>query len=166
MKYRTFRAYIWEEIKKHDMFKEIVESNKERINDYFNVMVFNKFEDMYEMVDKIEENTEGNYEKGIEHDYEARTLVCRQQLYYEGEEEIWGYSKAQGFIFLCDEQGITFRTISHEVGHAVLGYMGAYFKDKFKIGDYNDRNVPENILYEELFCYMTGTLNNEICIKF
>lgn len=163
--YKIFRISIWKDIQDNEMFKEIVKERKERINDYFTVMVFSKYKDMYKKVDKIEENTEGDFEKGIEHDYQGRTLICRQQLFEGDNEEIWGYSKAQGFIFLCDEEGITFNTVSHEVGHAVIGYMGAYFKDKFKIKTYEDEKMEEDTLYEELFCYITGSLNNQICVK-
>lgn len=163
--YKTIRISIWKDIKDNEMFKEVVKNNKDRINDYFTVMIFSKYEEMYKKVDEIETNTEGNFKKGIEHDYQGRTLVCRQQLFEDDKEEIWGYSKAQGFIFLCDEEGLTFNTVSHEVGHAVLGYMGAYFNDKFKIKTYEDEKNEEDTLYEELFCYITGSLNNQICVE-
>ena len=161
---QSFRIYIWEDIKDNEMFKEIVEANKERLNDYINVMIFNTYEEMYKKVDKIEDGCE-NYVGDNKRDYLGRTLMCRQQLYEDDNEEIWGYSHAQGFIFMCDEEGITFNTVSHEVGHAVLGYMGAYFKDNFKIKTYEDRKEDRDILYEELFCYMTGSLNNQIAMK-
>ena len=167
-RYRSFRIYIWKDIKEEEMFKEIVKKNKERINDYFTVLVFNKYKDMYEIVDKIEENMDWKVDRNKEEEYNGRTLLCRQQLYEDDNSEIWGYSKAQGFIYLCDECGVTFNTISHEVGHAVIGYMGAYFKNKIKFRKYEDKNVDnkKDILYEELFCYITGSLNNQIVIKF
>jgi len=163
--YKTFRISLWKDIKDNEMFKEVVKNNKDRVNDYFTVMIFSKYEEMYKKVDEIENNTEGDFKKGIEHDYQGRTLVCRKQLFEDDKEEIWGYSKAQGFIFLCDEEGLTFNTVSHEVGHAVIGYMGAYFKDKFKIKTYEDEKEEEDTLYEELFCYITGSLNNQICVE-
>lgn len=161
---KTFRIYIWEDIKDNEMFKEIVEANKERLNDYINVMIFDTYEEMYKKVDKIEDGCE-NYTGDKEHDYLGRTLLCRKQLYEDDNEKVWGYSKAQGFIFMCGEEGITFNTVSHEIGHVVLGYMGAYFKDNFKIKTYEDEKEDKDVLYEELFCYITGSLNNQIAVK-
>lgn len=161
---QSFRIYIWKDIKDDPMFKEVVDGNKDRVNDYVNVMIFDKYNEMYEKVDKIEENCE-NYVGEKDHTYLGRTLMCRKQLYEDDKPEIWGYSKAQGFIFICGEEGITFNTISHEVGHAVFGYMGAYFKNKIRFTTFNKEKNDDNILYEELFCYITGSLNNQICVK-
>lgn len=165
-KYYSFRIYIWRDIKDDEMFKDIVEANKDRINDYFTVFIFNKFDDMYKKVREIEGEIEFRDGNDLEDNYAGRTLVCRQQLYEDDKPEVWGYSKAQGFIYLCDEERLTFNTVSHEVGHAVIGYMGAYFNDKFKFASYIEAKNEENILYEELFCYITGSLNNQICVKY
>lgn len=162
---KTFRIYIWKDIKDNEMFKEIVDKNKNRINDYINVMAFDKYKEMYDKVDKIESGCE-NQPTNNNRDYEGRTLMCRKQLYEDDKPEIWDYSKAQGFIFLCDEKGITFNTVSHEVGHVVLEYFGAYFKDKLKLRCYDEEEGEKDILYEELFCYITGSLNNQIVIRF
>lgn len=164
---KTFRIYIWKDIKNDEMFKDIVKKNKKRTNDYFTVMVFDKYEEMYKKVDIIENGCE-NLKKDTEHNYGGRTLICRAQLYEDDNPEVWGYSKAQGFIFLCDEDGLTFRTVSHEVAHAVIGYMGAYFKNKIHFRSYEQivKNEEKEALYEELFCYITGSLNNQICVKF
>lgn len=161
---KSFRIYIWKDIKDDEMFKDIVNANKDRVNDYINVMIFDSYEKMYEKVDKIEEDCDNDVGNN-EHNYLGRTLMCRKQLYNDDETEIWGYSKAQGFIFMCGEEGITFNTVSHEVGHAVFEYMGAYFKDKIRFTEYSDEKYDENTLYEELFCYITGSLNNQICVK-
>lgn len=166
-KYYSFRVYIWENIRNNEMFKDIVEANKDRINDYITVFVFNKFDDMYKTVREIEGKIEFNGRNSLENDYAGRTLMCRHQLYNDDNpDKVWGYSKSQGFIYLCDEDGLTFNTVSHEVGHAVIGYMGAYFKDKFKFTTYTEDKNDEAMLYEELFCYITGSLNNQICVKF
>lgn len=164
---KTFRIYIWKDIKDDEMFKNIVKKNKNRINDYYTVMVFDKYEEMYKKVDTIENGCE-NSKADIEHNYGGRTLVCRKQLFEDDKPEVWDYSKAQGFIFLCDEDGLTFNTISHEVAHAVIGYMGAYFKNKINFRSYEQivKNEEKDVLYEELFCYITGSLNNQICVKF
>lgn len=162
---KTFRIYIWKDIKDDEMFKDIVKKNKNRINDYFTVMVFDKYEEMYKKVDTIENGCE-EFERNLEHNYGGRTLVCRKQLFEDDNPEVWDYSKAQGFIFLCDEDSLTFNTISHEVAHAVLGYMGAYFKNKIHFKTYEQKGKEKEILYEELFCYITGSLNNQICVKF
>lgn len=161
-----FRIYIWRDIKKDEMFKEIVEENKERINDYFTVLIFNTHEEMYKRVKEIESNMDFPNGQNLLEEFTGRTLLCRQELHEDDKPEIIGYSKAQGFIYLCDEDGLTYNTISHEVGHAVLGYMGAYFKDKFKITSYIEKFDEQNLLYEELFCYITGSLNNQICVKY
>ena len=163
---KTFRIYIWKDIKDNEMFKDIVKKNRKRINDYYTVMVFDKYEEMYKKVDIIENGCENLY-KDTEHNYGGKTLVCRGQLYKDDNPEVWDYSKAQGFIFLCDEDGLTFRTISHEVAHAVLGYMGAYFKNKIHFRSYEQivKNEEKETLYEELFCYITGSLNNQIVIN-
>lgn len=162
---KKFRAYYWESIKDEKMFKEIVDENRNRINDYITVMVFEGYEEMYKEVDKIESGCD-NFTGKNNRDFDGRTLICRKQLYEEGKEGVWDYSHAQGFIFLCDENNkLTFSTISHEVGHAVIGYMGAYFKNKFKIKRYEDKEEEKDILYEELFCYITGSLNNQILMK-
>lgn len=156
---------MWKDIKDNPMFKEVVESNKDRVNDYINVMIFDRYDEMYKKVDKIEEDCE-NYVGDTTHDYLGRTLMCRKQLFDDDNGgKVWGYSKAQGFIFICGEEGVTFNTVSHEVAHAVLEYMGAYFKDKIEFTTYGEDKYDDNILYEELFCYMTGSLNNQICVK-
>lgn len=161
---KTFRIYIWKDIKSDEMFKDIVKKNKKRVNDYFTVMIFDKYEEMYNKVDNIEKGCE-NLKEDIEHNYGGRTLICRKQLYEDDKPEIWDYSKAQGFIFLCEEDELTFNTVSHEVAHAVIGYMGAYFKNKLKLSSYDDNDKEKYILYEELFCYITGSLNNQIVVK-
>lgn len=163
---KTFRIYIWKDIKNDEMFKNIVRKNKKRINDYYTVMVFDKYEEMYKKVDIIENSCE-NIKTDIEHNYGGRTLICRQQLYEDDNPEVWDYSKSQGFIFLCDEDNLTFNTVSHEVAHAVIGYMGAYFKNKINFRSYEQivKNKEKDILYEELFCYITGSLNNQIVVK-
>lgn len=164
---KKFRIYIWKDIKEDNMFKEIVKNNKDRLNDYINVFVFDKYEDMYDKVEKIESDIE--FPNGKENridNYAGRTLMCRKQLYSDdNSNEIWNYSHAQGFIYLCDENNrLSFNTVSHEVGHAIIGYIGAYFKDKFKFNRYGE-STDEDILYEELFCYMTGSLNDQILWK-
>jgi hypothetical protein len=163
---KTFRIYIWKDIKDDEMFKDIVKKNKKRVNDYFTVMIFDKYEEMYNKVDNIEKGCE-NLKEDIEHNYGGRTLICRKQLYEDDKPEIWDYSKAQGFIFLCEEDGLTFNTVSHEVAHAVIGYMGAYFKNKINFRTYEQivKNEEKDVLYEELFCYITGSLNNQIVVK-
>ena len=168
-KYYSFRIYIWRDIKDDEMFKDIVEANKDRINDYITVFVFNKFDDMYKTVREIEGKIEFNGRNDLEDNYAGRTLMCRKQLYDDDNpDKVWGYSKAQGFIYLCDENGLTFNTVSHEVGHAVIGYMGAYFTDKISFKRYEDdiHITDEQLLYGELFCYITGSLNNQICVNF
>lgn len=164
---KTFRIYIWKDIKNDEMFKDIVKKNKNRINDYYTVMVFDKYEEMYNKVDTIENGCE-NLKADTEHNYGGRTLICRKQLYEDDNPEVWDYSKAQGFIFLCDEDGLTFNTVSHEIAHAVIGYMGAYFKNKINFRSYEQivKNKGKDVLYEELFCYITGSLNNQIVVKF
>lgn len=160
---KTFRIYFWKDIKDDEMFKNIVKKNKKRLNDYLTVMIFDEYEEMYNKVDEIEKDCD-NIEKNSR-DYAGRTLICRKQLYEDDKPEIWDYSKAQGFIFLRDGGKLTFNTVSHEVAHAVIGYMGAYFKNKLKLSSYDDNDKEKYILYEELFCYITGSLNNQIVVK-
>ena len=162
---KKFRIYIWRDIRNDEMFKEIVKKNKKRINDYFTVLVFNTHEEMYKKVREIESKMEFPHGQNLIDDFEGRTLLCRQSLYDENDRKI-GYSKMQGYIYLCDENHLTFNTVSHEVGHAVIGYMGAYFNRKFKFTTYKNKLDGQNLLYEELFCYMTGSLNSQICTKY
>ena len=164
---KRFRVYYWKDIKEDEMFKKVVEENKDRLNDYLTVWVFYNYEEMYKKVDENESDIDfSNAERNNEHNYAGRTLMCRKQLFDDEEpDKVWGYSHAQGFIYLCDENSkLSFNTISHEVGHAVIGYMGAYFKDKFNFTVYDEKGLDDDI-YEELFCYMTGSLNDQILWK-
>lgn len=165
---KQFRVYYWKNIKEEEIFKEIVKENKDRTNDYLTVWVFDNYEEMYAKVNEIEKDMDfPNGNSNNNNDYDGRTLMCRKQLYDDAKpEELWGYSKAQGFIYLCDEnKKLSFNTISHEVAHAVIGYIGAYFKDKFTFRAYDENDSKYDILYEELFCYMTGSLNDQILWK-
>ena len=128
-------------------------------------MVFDTYEEMYNTVEKIENGCR-DFKRNIERNYGGRTLVCRQKLEGADTGKHYGYSKDNGFIFLCEEDGLPLNTISHEVGHAVLGYFGAYFNRKFRLHTYSRKETEEDMLYEELFCYITGSLCNQICIRF
>ena len=160
---KVIRIYIWADIVNNEMFNKIVKKNKKRLNDYFIVMIFDSSKEMYDKVDIIEKQCETPLEN--ERDYLARTLICREKLYKDDNPEIWNYSKRQGFLFFYDENKLSFNTVSHEVSHAVIGYMGAYFKNKLKFKSYEDTEKDNNVLYEELFCYITGSLNNQIVIN-
>lgn len=157
MKYKKFRVYLWKYINK-EMFKDIIEKYKDRINDYVTVMIYEKYEDMYNKVDEIEENK-------IERNYVGRTYMYRLPLIDE-EEKVIGYGKSCGFIHLCDEnKELSYETVSHEVAHCVIGYFSRFLYKDNPIKEMPSEYDGEASDYEELFCYMTGNINNAILIK-
>lgn len=154
MKYKAFRVYIWEYIDKN-MFKDIIEKYKDRIDDYVTVMIYEKYEDMYNKVDEIEEEKQ-------ERNYIGRTYMFRQRLEDE-EGEFKGYGKKCGFIHLCDEnKELTYEAVSHEVAHCVIGYFSRYLYKDNPIKEISEEHNGFASDYEELFCYMTGNINNTI----
>ena len=155
-----FKVYFWKYVPK-ELFKDLRKESKDRLKDYMNVYIFGTLEEMYAKVDKIEKTKLGK-------DYSGRCYPYSK---------VWTYSDGTlgklspmcGNIYLCDED-FTFRTISHEVGHAIIGYFGRKvpkYKDIFVETDktYELIHNPDSI-YEELFCYMLGNIVNDIVIEY
>lgn len=152
-----FRIYIFEDIKENEMFKDIVKEYKERLNDYYTIYIFDKFDDMYNFADKIEKDK-------LRRDYSGRTF-CYQQLLLEDNKEI-GYCKTHGNIYLCNENNnLTYGTIQHEVSHAIIGYFNRHLLKNNPIYKHNWENEDE-FINEELFCYMVGYMCNVIITNF
>lgn len=131
------------------VLKDIRNKYKDRLNDYMNVYIYENNEEMYRNVNKIEKANIGN-------NYQARTW--RFTRIYE--------NKGKGIVKVCPYSGnlyfsmedLSTKVITHECGHAVLGYINRKIKEKLDI--FSEDNDGYDI--EELFCYMLGSIASQI----
>ena len=161
---QKFKIYFWKGIPKN-YFKEIKERYKDRKKDYMNIYICDNREEMYELTDKLEG-------KPIERDYAARTLCYSKNWYdIENNEYIKTTNLCGHIIF--DKEYFYMDAIAHETGHAVIGYFNRKLRDCQNIftkcdekGNVLDKEIePEHDL-EELFCYMIGSIANQIACKY
>lgn len=150
---KRFRVYYWSEIKDMDMFKDIVKKNKKRLNDYCVVTIYDTYEEMFNNVDIFEGHK-------IERDYGGRTFTWEIKI--RNGLKSW-IGKNQAIVSLCNEE-LTYRVINHEICHIVYGYISKYMKRSLKC-DYNKRRKKKQMIYEELMCYMTGSISDQIFSK-
>lgn len=157
-----FNVYFWKNMPR-GMFKEIREKNKDRLKDYMKVYICEDFEEMYELVDKIECDN-------LERDYAGRTLCYNRNLYSVEDNSFIKTSPCCGHIVL-NKKYFYMDSVSHECTHAVIGYFSRKLKDLTniftkvdEIGNIiDDEDYCED--YEELFCYMVGGISDQIVSK-
>lgn len=142
-----FKVKLWKNVPDevcHKLLKRYVKNN----NDYYRVVVFDNYEDMYKYGDKhfIDEK--------IEHNYSG---ICKylSNVYYEDGKYI-DVDRCCGWILLCKNQ-VGAGTVSHECSHAITFYYKYRITNCKKIFDDNE--------YNELFAYMLGSLVNQIYTK-
>lgn len=147
-----FKVYLWKNIP-----SPIRKSGNEKssFKDYMIVNVFNNYEEMYNYVDKREKHK-------VDRDYVSR-CYCIDHVY---ENLITGERKytplCGDLYFVKDYMGGA--TVSHECCHAVIGYFNRKIKNKNNLFE----DIPDDLIYEdcldieELFCYMQGSLVNQI----
>lgn len=156
---QKYKVYFWKYMPRN-MFKEIKQRYKNRLNDYMNVYVCEEYKEMYDLVDKIEKEKQ-------ERDYGAKTW-CIDKNYYEIETNLYvKTSSCCGYMYFNKKQ-FFMDTISHESTHAVIGYFNRKLKDYrtvFADIDKTGEEINGNIQNEELFCYMVGNIGNQIVIK-
>lgn len=161
---QKFKIYFWKHLPK-GYFKEIKENHKDRLKDYMNVYICDSIDEMYDLTDKLEKNK-------VKRDYGARTW-CYSKNYYDI--ETGGYIKTSplcGHIVFTKEY-FYMDSITHEVAHAVIGYFNRKLKDcqniftkVDEVGNILEEEVPDDVDLEELFCYMTGNMADQIVCKY
>lgn len=158
-----FKIYMWQYIKKVKMFKEIIEENKDRLKDYMNVYIFEDYNEMYDYVDKSTKIKQIRNYQGMTYSYKRGLLETDDEKGYK--DKLIGYFKCHGNIYLCDKgQELTYNVISHEVCHAIIQYFDNHLLKYNPICKQNEKATKAD-LNEELFCYMTGFLNNQILVN-
>lgn len=161
---QKFKIYFWKYIPK-GYFKEIREKHKARKNDYMNIYVCDNREEMYNLADKLEGNK-------LERDYAGRTWSYDRNYYDIKTGEYVKTSPCCGHI-VFNKEDFYMNSITHEVGHAVIGYFNRKLRDCqgifTKIDDegniLDSEYIPEKDL-EELFCYMLGNMADQIVYKY
>lgn len=163
---KRFKVYFWKRVPVQ-IFREVKRENKNRLRDYMNVYLCKDLEEMYNLVDRLGEK--------VPRDYGARTLNMVKQWYDNESGEYVKTSPCCGWIALCDEY-FSYETIAHESSHAVIGYFGRQLRkygNRFvrvidvkenkleDIGDELDKEEDADLL-EELYCYMLGSLVEQI----
>lgn len=142
-----FRIKPWKHISKIAC-ERLFNKYKHRHNDYYLVVVFESYEDMYKYGDKYFE------EQDMQHDYSA---ICKyfSHTYYEDGEYV-DIDKSCGWLLFCkDDLGVG--TVSHECTHAI----NYYFKYRIK----HCNKIFNSHEYDELFAYMNGSLSRQIYNK-
>ncbi len=161
---QKFRVYFWKYLPK-GYFKEIREQHKKRKNDYMNVYICDTKEEMYDLEDKLEK-------KPIERDYGARTW-CYSKNFYDI--EIGEYVKTSPLCghIVFNKEYFYMNSITHEAGHAVIGYYNRKLRDCQKIftkcddkGNLLEPDLKPEEDLEELFCYMIGNIADQIVCNY
>lgn len=149
------KVYLWHHLP-NCLFKDLKTKYKHRLNDYYQVFVFDTRKEMYEFADKAENQK-------LDRDYGARTY-CFYRNYYDAETmELVKTSNIHGYMYFVLEN-LTFNAIAHETAHAVLGYIGREMPDILKyIREYDYNEITNDALVsEEIFAYMSGNMSNDI----
>lgn len=117
-------------------------------DDYYKVVVFNSYEDMYKYADK-------HFQQGImEHDYAA---ICKYLTYCHFEDgELVDVDKCCGWILFYKEQ-LGVGTVIHESTHAINYYFQYRIKNCYEIFKKKE--------YDELYAYMMGSITRQIYNK-
>ena len=156
------KVYLWRHLPNR-LFKEVKDSYKDRLGDYYNVYIFDNREDMYKGVEKIEKTT-------IDRDYGARTL-CFQLNYYDVKtNELVKRGNLHGNLYF-DNEHLTFSHIAHECSHAIIGYFGRelheYMENINNYDYFKDSLDDDSDISEELYCYMVGNVSDKVlCMAF
>ena len=156
---QKFKVYFWKHLPK-GYFKEVREKYKDRKNDYMNVYICDNRDEMYELEDKLEG-------KPVERDYGARTW-CYSKNWYDIETGKYVKTSPLCGHIVFTRDYFYMDSITHEVGHAVIGYFNRKLRDCQgiftrcdEIGNVLDKEYrPEDDL-EELFCYMIGSMADQ-----
>ncbi len=158
----AFIVKIWTNIPKQ--FKNYMGKVADK-NDYFRVYIFDTKENMYDYVDKVEK-------KKIERDYAGRCLSFVRYFVEDKTNKIYYSNKCGNIYFVRGRLGGS--VVSHECGHAVIGYFNRrienykeIFEDSVREDykeycdgiDVQEANIKD---YDELFCYMLGELVGKI----
>lgn len=163
-----FQVYMWKG-QPRGYFKEIRGKYKDRLRDYMNVYICDTFEEMYDLSDKLE-NTK------LERNYGARTLSYTKNFYDIESGEYVKTSPCSGHI-IFNKEYFYMDSICHESSHAVIGYFARRLKEEKNIfeefdllGNLQEAEEESNIMdvvdNEELFCYMLGSISNQIVIGY
>lgn len=153
-----FKVRMWKDIPKF-LKERHLENNRYKKGDYMKVYLFDSFDEMYDEVDRIE-NTK------LERNYCGRCL-CFTKDYVDKEGNTVKYSPYCGDLYFVKGE-MAIATVVHEINHAVIGYFNRKIENYCFIFDGNTGlgkpiTSDRSIYYEELFCYMSGTLINQIC---
>ena len=147
-----FKVKIWEKIP-----KEICEliKYKELKNDYYTLYFFEDLDEMYNFYDK-------KFGKSCpyEHNYNG---LCKydSKIYLDENDNFLGFCKNCGIIlYYLDEFGAN--TLCHEVAHAITFYFQYRINHQDKLQIFNTKDL----IYNELFAYMSGNLASQINNKY
>lgn len=148
-----FKAKIWHKIPKK-ICENATEKYKHLKDDYYMVYFFDDIEEMYSFYDK----KFGKYNP-TEHNYNG---LCKYDsrifMYEDGTEK---FCKNCGVIlYYIDEFGTN--TLTHEVAHAITFYFTYRINHQDKLQLFNRKDL----LYNELFSYMSGHLASQINTKY
>lgn len=160
---QKFKAYFWKHLPK-GYFKEIKNNHKNRLKDYMNVYICDNCKEMYDLTDKLEKSK-------VERNYGARTWSYSRNFYEADTNKYIKTSPLCGHI-VFNKEYFYMNSITHEVGHAVIGYFNRKLKDCQNIftkvdelGNLLEEEVSDDVDLEELFCYMIGNMADQIVSK-
>ena len=159
---KKFKIYFWKRIP-NVLFKEIKEEYRDRRRDYMNVYFCSDYDEMYRLGDKLDRRWEQELE---EHNYGARTF-CHDKIFIDSDTgEMVGISPQCGEMIFNDEY-FSNNIISHECCHAVIGYFSRKLEKNKEVFTevVNHELVKDNMVNEELMCYMIGSLVEQICAE-
>lgn len=141
-----FKVKLWKSIP-DVVCGNLIKKYRRNENDYYRVIIFNSFEDMYEYADKY-------FGEKVEHNYSA---ICKysSHTYFEDDKFI-DIDKCCGWILL-NRNYMGSGTVSHECTHAITFYF------EYRIT--NCKKVFGTQEYNELFAYMVGSIVNQIYNK-
>lgn len=163
---KKFKIYFWKRMPR-GMFKEERKRYKNRLRDYMIVYICKDFKEMYELEDKLEKEE-------LKRDYAARTYCYTKNFWDIESGEYVKTSPCCGHM-VFNEEYFYMDSISHECGHAVIGYftrkiveMQDMYERIDEVGHLvSDKEESERCeIKEELFCYMLGSLANQIAIGY
>lgn len=141
-----FKVNLWKHIPR-SVCQRLIKKYIRNKNDYYRVIIFNSFDDMYKYADKY-------FDEFIDHNYSA---ICKysSHTYFEGNKFI-DIDKNCGWILFCKEE-LGSGIISHECTHAVTFYFQYRISKCYR--------VFRNEEYNELLAYMIGSLVTQIYTK-
>lgn len=158
---RKFKVYFWKTIP-NLIFKEIKNKYKNRQRDYMNAYICDTMEEMYNLCDKLEKDK-------LKRDYGARTY-CFAKNYYDVKTNKYIKTSPMCGHMVFNSEYFTMNSIVHESTHAVIGYFNR------KLNEYQEifmksneegyiEDTYKNETNEELFCYMLGSIADQIVFK-